>query len=69
MKVKLLSSSIQRVVIDSGAKDYSSVNSEYCSKYDEHHPVFQTDYAEILSAYRYSDAILCLAHLNSSELA
>ncbi len=68
MKAEPLDSSVQRVIIDSGATDHFFANRAYFSAYEEYHHEFQTGSEEILSAYGYGDIILRLAHPDGSEV-
>ena len=61
-------SSVQKIIIDSGATNHVFSNREYFSTYTEHHHEFQTGSAEILAANRYGDVVLRLAHSNGSEV-
>ena len=63
-----LKSSIQKIIIDSGATDHFFSNRAYFSKYEEYHHEFQTGSGEVLAAYGYGDVVLCLAHLDGSEV-
>lgn len=61
-------SSIEKVIIDSGATDHFFANQAYFSTYKEYHLEFQTGSGEILTAHWYGDVVLRLAHLDGSEV-
>ena len=61
-------SSVQKVIIDSGATDHFFSNRAYFSSYEEYHHEFQTGSGEVLTAYGYGDVILHLAHPDGSEV-
>lgn len=61
-------SSIQKIIIDSGATDHFFSNRAYFSTYEEHHHGFQTGSGEVLTAYGYGDVVLRLAHPDVSEV-
>ena len=61
-------SSVEKVIIDSGARNHFFANCAYFFTYKEYHHEFQTDSREILTAYRYGNVILRLAHPDGSEI-
>ena len=61
-------SSVQKVIIDSGATDHFFSNRAYFSTYTEHHHEFQTGSGEVLAAHGYGDVDLRLAHPDGSEI-
>ena len=68
VNVESLESSVQKVIIDSGATDHFFLNCAYFSIYEEYHHEFQPGSGEVLTAYGYGDIILRLAHPNGSEV-
>ncbi len=68
LNVKFPKSSVQKVIIDSGAADHFFSNRAYFSTYKEHHHEFQTTYGEVLTAHGYGNVILYLAHSNGLEV-
>ncbi len=68
VKDEPLDSSVQRVIINSGATDHFFANFEYFSTYEKYHHEFQTRSGEILKVYRYGNVIFCLAHFDGSEV-
>ena len=66
LKSEPLDSSVQRVIIDFGAKDDFFATRVYVSTYEEYHHEFQTGLGKILSAYEYGNVILHLAHPGGS---
>ena len=61
-------SSVQKIIIDSGATDHFFSNRTYFSTYEEYHHEFQTGSGEILTAHGYGDVVLRLAHPDGSEV-
>ncbi len=61
-------SSVQKVIINSGATDHLFSNHAYFSTYKDHHHKFQTDSGEVVAANRYGDVVLHLAHLDGLEV-
>ena len=61
-------SSVQKVIIDSGATDHFFSNRAYFSTYKEHHHEFQTGSGEVLAAHGYGDVVLHLAHPDGLEV-
>ena len=61
-------SSVEKVIIDSGATDHFFANRAYFSTYEKYHHEFQTDSGEILIAHGYGNVVLRLAHLDGSEV-
>ena len=68
VNAKLPESSVQKIIIDSGATDHFFSNRAYFSTYEEHHHEFQTSSGEILTAHGYGDVVLRLAHPDGSEV-
>ena len=61
-------SSVEKVIIDSGATDHFFANRAYFSTYEEYHHEFQTGSGEILTAHGYGDVVLRLAHPDGPEV-
>ena len=68
VNTKFSESSVQKIIIDSGAADHFFSNRAYFSTYIEHHHEFQTGSGEILVANEYGDVVLRLAHPDGSEV-
>lgn len=61
-------SSVKGVIIDSGATDHFFTNRAFFSTYEEYHYEFRTGSGEILTAYRYRNVVLHLAHPDDLEV-
>ncbi len=66
--LKSLKSSVQKIIINSGATDHFFSNRAYFSKYEEYHYEFQTGSGEVLAAHGYGDVVLCFANPDGSEV-
>ncbi len=61
-------SSVEKMIIDSGATDHFFTNNAYFSTYEDYHQWFQTGSGKILTADGYGDVVLRLAHPDDSEV-
>ena len=68
MNVESLESSVQKVIIDSGATNHFFLNHAYFSTYEKYYYEFQTGSGEVFTAHGYWDVILQLAHPDGSEV-
>ncbi len=68
VNVKLLDSSVQKIIIEPSASDHFFANRAYFSIQKEYHLEFSSGVRKIISAYRYGDVILRLSHKDGSEV-
>ncbi len=66
LNAEFLKSSVQKIIIDSGAIDHFFSNRAYFSLYKKCHHEFQTGSGELFTAHGYGDDVLRVAHPNAA---